>query len=196
MNSLLSQPTMEQSFIEDWHLITMVICDCTVGKRKRRLGLFRGKSFRDLARFMLFVGSTVCAIMMLIPAENVLAFQGTRWKIVPIGLMGVNPKLISLTLAKKRSTLTLCCYPMFNFTDMMMGFSPITPLINAGIYACNHVVAKDSNTPISGIMVMHIVSLRHYCSMDIARQITKEASIWKCQKAKTRPPPDLLKNSI
>ena len=110
---ILCQVTMEQYFIEDWQLITMVIFDCTVGKRRGKLGLSLGKPFRHLAIFILLVGPTVCAVMLLVLEGNVLVSQGTRWKIVLIGLMGVNPNLISLVT---KMSLALCCYPMLNFT--------------------------------------------------------------------------------
>ena len=60
----------------------MVIFDYIVGVGQRRsrlkLGLFHGKPFKTLARFMVFVGPIVCASMLLVLTGNALAFQGIR----------------------------------------------------------------------------------------------------------------------
>jgi hypothetical protein len=53
----------------------MVIFESTAGKRKRRRGLFDGKPFRNLARFMVFVGPIVYTAMLLVLRVNALAFQ-------------------------------------------------------------------------------------------------------------------------
>lgn len=166
----------------------MIIFDCTVGKRRGKLGLSLGKPFRHLAIFILLVEPTVCAVMLLVPEGNVLAFQGTRWKIVPIGLMGVNPNLISLVT---KMSLALCCYPMLNFTVMIMGFIPITPLINVGIYVCNYAIARHSNTPLRRILVFQLVTLRRYCWMGINCRVSLVTFSWKCRKTISCPTPNL-----
>jgi hypothetical protein len=74
----------------------MVIFESTAGKRKRRRGLFDGKPFRNLARFMVFVGPIVYTAMLLVLRVNALAFQDIIWKTIPIGLKVVNRDLISL----------------------------------------------------------------------------------------------------
>ena len=60
----------------------MVIFDYIVGVGQRRsrlkLGLFHGKPFKTLARFMVFVGPIVCASMLLVLTGNALALQGIR----------------------------------------------------------------------------------------------------------------------
>ncbi|KAK7858822.1 hypothetical protein CFP56_010497 [Quercus suber] len=47
-------------------------------KSRLKLGLFDGKPFKTLARFMVFVGPIVCASMLLVLIGNALGLQGTR----------------------------------------------------------------------------------------------------------------------
>ena len=145
--------TMEHYFIEDWHLITMVIFDCIVRKRRERLGLFHGKPFKHLVTFLVLVGPTVIG-----SGRKCAAFQNTRWKIIVIGLMAVNPNFIFLATKMSRN---FSCWPMLTFTGMILGSSSITPSTIVRIYAWNHLIAKHSNTPFA--MVIQFVILRCYC---------------------------------
>ena len=76
-----------------------------------------------------------------------------------------------------KKSVPFCCYLMLNFMSMIMGSTPITPLINVEIYACNYATARHSSTAFEWIKVIQIVTLRHYCSMDIVLRISVKTSI-------------------
>jgi hypothetical protein len=56
----------------------MGIFDSTVWKRRKVHGSFHGKPFRDLARFMAFVGLMIYVAMLLILIGSAPVFLDTR----------------------------------------------------------------------------------------------------------------------
>ena len=151
--------TMEHCFIEDWHLITMVIFNCIVRKRRERLGLFHGKPFKHLVTFLVLVGPTVIG-----SSRKCSCLPEYKMKNRSDWAYGCEPQF-HLSCNKNESKFQL----LLSFTGMILGSSSITPSTIVRIYAWNHLIAKHSNTPFA--MVIQFVILRCYCWMDLIIQI-------------------------
>ena len=72
--------------------------------------------------------------------------------------------LNSISSLATKMSLAFYCYPMLNSMDMILGHSPVIPLINVRIYACDYAIVNGSNIIVLiMVKVLQVVTLRHYC---------------------------------